>query len=77
MTGYISPSAARHYRAIKRTPCGGQALLEVWIHLMQVTRELDDWPEKGRRDLRWPPAGTAANQLDEPVVADLCRRLAA
>lgn len=77
VTGDISPSAAGHYRAIKRTPCGGQALLEVWVHLMRVTSELDDWPEKGRRELRWCPAATAATQLDEPMVADLCRRLAA
>jgi len=75
--GDISPSAAGHYRAIKRTQYGGQALLEVWVHLMRVTRELDEWPEKGRRDLRWCRAATAAAQLDEPVVADLCWRLAA
>lgn len=77
VTGDISPSAAGHYRTIKRTQRGGQALLEVWVHLMRVTRELDDWPEKGRRALRWCPAATAAAQLDEPMVADLCRRLAA
>jgi len=77
VTGDISPPAAGHYRTIKRTQRGGPARLEVWVHLMRVTRELDDWPEKGRRDLRWCPAATAAAQLDEPMAADLCRRLAA
>ena len=77
VTGDISPAAAGHYRAIKRTPRGGQALLDVWVHLMRVTHELGEWPEKGRRDLRWCPAATAAVLVDEPVIADLCRRLAA
>lgn len=75
--GEVAPSAIGHYRAVKRTPNGGHALIEVWVHLMRVTRALADWPEKGRRDIRWCPAATAASLVDEPLVADLCRRLAA
>lgn len=74
--GDIAPGAVGHYRAIKRTHCGRPALIEVWVHLMRVTGTLAEWPEKGRRDLRWCSATTAAALVDEPILADLCLRLA-
>jgi len=77
VNGEIEAWAAGRYRAIKHLPCGGSALVEVWVHRMQVIHELDEWPKKARRDLRWCPVDTVAALVDEPMIADLCLHLAA
>lgn len=74
--GDVAPHAEGRYHARKRTGRGGHTVVEVWVHLMRVTRELPDWPERNRREVRWCPARTAARMVDEPFVANLCRRLA-
>jgi 8-oxo-dGTP pyrophosphatase MutT (NUDIX family) len=75
--GYISPSSVGVFRAQKRL--GNPQVLqpiEVWVYLLEVTEIAPDWPERGKRAIRWVTCETAARQLREPVLAHLCLRLA-
>jgi 8-oxo-dGTP pyrophosphatase MutT (NUDIX family) len=76
--GYISPSSVGMFRAKKRSanPLLEQQIIEVWVYLLQVTETLSDWPEKGKRTTRWVSCEAAAGQLREPVLVNLCHRLA-
>jgi 8-oxo-dGTP pyrophosphatase MutT (NUDIX family) len=76
--GYISPSSVGMFRAKKRSanPLLEQQIIEVWVYLLEVTETLSDWPEKGKRTTRWVSCEAAAGQLREPVLVNLCHRLA-
>lgn len=74
--GTIAPGAAGRFRAMKRSHCH-RHLIDVCVHLLRVTQTLTEWPEMGWRQRRWFPAARAAELVNQPLVADLCRRLAA
>lgn len=75
--GRISSSSVGMFRATKRTrDRRGRYIVEVWVYLLEVTESFTKWPEKGKRQIQWVPCHTAAARLREPVLADLCRRLA-
>ena len=75
--GSISPSSVGMFRAKKGTlnPPLAQ-IIEVWVYLLEVTKTLHKWPEKGKRAIRWVTCEEAASSLREPVLARLCHRLA-
>ena len=50
--------------------------IEVWVYLLEVTTVLSNWPEKEKRHTTWMPCKMAAQHLREPVLAQLCYRLA-
>jgi 8-oxo-dGTP pyrophosphatase MutT (NUDIX family) len=72
--GRISPNSIGMFRAKKGTPTPKN--IEVWVYLLEVDETLSDWPEKGKRQIRWAPCKAAARELREPVLTHLCRRLA-
>jgi 8-oxo-dGTP pyrophosphatase MutT (NUDIX family) len=75
--GRISPNSVGMFRVKKRTASRQYSrVVEVWVYLMDVTERLRQWPEKGKREIRWVSCETAARQLREPALADLCQRLA-
>jgi 8-oxo-dGTP pyrophosphatase MutT (NUDIX family) len=75
--GYVSPSSVGVFRAKKRMVDSQQTeIMEVWVYLLEVAETLADWPEKGKRATRWVTCETAARQLREPVLVQLCHRLA-
>lgn len=76
--GYISPSSVGMFRARKTTstPVPIQHTIEVWVYLLEVAELTADWPEKGKREIRWVTCEAAAQHLREPVLAHLCLRLA-
>jgi ADP-ribose pyrophosphatase YjhB (NUDIX family) len=75
--GCVSPTSIGMFRVTKRTPSREHSqIVEVWVYLMEVTKRLRRWPEKGKREIRWVSCETAAQQLREPILADLCQRLA-
>jgi 8-oxo-dGTP pyrophosphatase MutT (NUDIX family) len=77
VVGSISPGSVGMFRATKRIPGSlPQRIIEVWVYLLEVTKTLPDWPEKGKRATRWVTCDVAARQLREPVLAKLCHRLA-
>jgi 8-oxo-dGTP pyrophosphatase MutT (NUDIX family) len=75
--GAISPSSVGVFRATKRTVnLQSDRIIEVWVYLLEVTETLGDWPEKGKRTTRWVTCEEAAHKLREPLLTQLCHRLA-
>jgi 8-oxo-dGTP pyrophosphatase MutT (NUDIX family) len=75
--GYVSSSSVGMFRAKKQTANPQlHRIIEVWVYLLEVTETLPDWPEKGKRTMRWVSCEVAARQLREPVLTHLCHRLA-
>jgi hypothetical protein len=75
--GYISSSSVGIFRARKITSNFRiQHAIGVWVYLLEVAELAVDWPEKGKREIRWLTCEAAAQHLREPVLARLCLRLA-
>jgi len=75
--GYVSPNSIGMFRVKKRTPSREHSqVVEVWVYLMEVTKRVRNWPEKGKREIRWVSCETAAQELREPMLAEVCHRLA-
>ncbi len=49
----------------KRKKSGKVVTVEVTVYAMEVTRLLDEWPEKGQRKRRWFPVAEAAKLVQE------------
>ncbi|HEV2674984.1 MAG TPA: NUDIX hydrolase [Aliidongia sp.] len=76
IVGEVTPTSVGMYRATKRrSTC--ETVIEVWVYLMKVTETLKDFPEKGRRELKWVSPQEAARLLREPCLAKLCQALPA
>lgn len=73
--GQIGTEPLGTYRALKRVR-GLKTVIEVWVYLLEVTETATKWPEKDKREVRWCSPNEAANLLQEPLLAELCRRLA-
>jgi 8-oxo-dGTP pyrophosphatase MutT (NUDIX family) len=50
-------------------------LCEVWVFLMRVDHQLDDWPEKGQRETGWFDPAEAAELVDEGGLAEIMRQV--
>jgi 8-oxo-dGTP pyrophosphatase MutT (NUDIX family) len=76
--GYISPTSVGMFRARKKSTSDPpiQHTIEVWVYLLEVAELAVNWPEKGKREIRWVTCEDAARQFREPVLSQLCRRLA-
>jgi len=72
--GHVSPNSIGMFRAKKGTPTPKN--IEVWVYLLEVDEMLSNWPEKETRQTRWVSCKVAARELREPVLTDLCHRLA-
>ena len=48
-----------------------ELLCEVWVFLLQVEHQLDDWPEKGQRETRWFSPSEAAELVAEGGLAEI------
>lgn len=55
LIGIIHPRSIGSYRYTKR-----EALREVRVYLMDITREFHEWPEQHRRERRWLSVTEAA-----------------
>jgi len=73
-----SPHSIGVFRMKKRNATNPQAqrIVEVWIYLLEVTEMLTNWPEKGKRKIKWGSCEAAARHLREPLLVQLCHRLA-
>jgi ADP-ribose pyrophosphatase YjhB (NUDIX family) len=72
--GRVSLNSIGMFRAKKGTPT--PKTIEVWVYLLEVDEMLPNWPEKEKRQTRWVSCKVAARELREPVLTDLCHRLA-
>jgi 8-oxo-dGTP pyrophosphatase MutT (NUDIX family) len=49
-------------------------LCEVWVFLLRVDRQLDDWPEKEQRETKWFDIADASGLVDEGGLAEIIRQ---
>jgi len=66
VTGKVSSQPIGAYHYLKEKKDGGGVPCAVQVFALQVTKQLDDWPEKGARQLAWVPIEQAAARLAEP-----------
>ncbi|MGC1304183.1 MAG: NUDIX domain-containing protein [Caulobacteraceae bacterium] len=50
-------------------------LVEVTVYRLSVEQQLEDWPERDERQVRWFPARAAAELVQEPGLAALLMAL--
>ncbi|TGE01362.1 NUDIX hydrolase [Methylobacterium nonmethylotrophicum] len=74
--GRIGKEPAGHYTYAKRLPDGGMVPCRVAVYVLAVTGSLDDWREKGQRELQWVSGEAAAALVQEPELAALIHDLA-
>jgi len=66
VTGRISPKPIGIYHYLKEKKDGGGVPCSVQVFALHITKQLDDWPEKGARQMSWVPIEQAASRLAEP-----------
>lgn len=74
LVGRAQPKAIGSYSAWKRDEHGFKAV-RVKVFLFDVEGQLDDWKEKGQREMAWLRVKEAALLIDEPGLADLVLKL--
>jgi uncharacterized protein Yka (UPF0111/DUF47 family)/8-oxo-dGTP pyrophosphatase MutT (NUDIX family) len=63
--GRIATAPIGSFRYEKRRRATGPAAAVVTVYPLLVTREAEDWPERGERERRWFPAAEAAAAVEE------------
>ncbi len=74
IAGQVAQHSIGKYRSTKRVR-DHKILVEVWVYLMQVDQEFDEWPEMNTRQRVWVSAKEAARIVKEPFLARLCTKL--
>lgn len=75
--GAVDSCPIGHYSYQKRMDDGQLVDCDVAVFLLNVERELPDWPERGERERLWMSPLQAANLVSEAEVGALLRGLAA
>jgi len=75
--GKIRKQPLGSYRYDKRLTAKKTVRCEVDVFLLDVERELDEWPEKGQRERRWMTPSEAAHLVSEMSLAEILLNLAA
>jgi 8-oxo-dGTP pyrophosphatase MutT (NUDIX family) len=73
--GLISEAPVGHYSYGKRRKSGSLATAQVTLFAMEVTRQLDDWPERRERERSWFTPDEAAKAVHEQDLALLFSRM--
>jgi len=73
VTGKISAEPVGSYHYLKEKKDGGGMPCTVDVFALAVTKQLDDWPEKGSRELLWLPPEQAAAKVSEPALRQLLK----
>ena len=63
------PVGSYHY--LKERKDGGGVPCRVDVFALQVTAQMEDWPEKGAREIAWLPVEQAAVRVSEPGLREL------
>ena len=71
--GTISAQPIGSYHYLKERKDGGGIPCRVEVFALEVTKQLDDWPEKGSRQLAWLPLGQAAARVAEPSLRQMLK----
>lgn len=77
LLGRISPEVLTRFKSEKRLKSGKIRDCVIQVHLLEVERELDDWPEKAERQRQWMTPSEAALMVGEPGLVEVFLKLAA
>jgi 8-oxo-dGTP pyrophosphatase MutT (NUDIX family) len=72
VTGNLSPEPLGRYHYLKEKKDGGMPC-SVEVFALEVTRQVDDYPEKGQRTLAWVSLDQAAARVAEPALRQILR----
>jgi len=74
--GTVGTASVGSYSSVKfRSGVGGTVSVEMYP--MEVTEQLDDWPEKHQRQRQWVTLAEARRLLSAPELVDLAEKAAA
>lgn len=73
--GKVSKKPYGRFRSYKGHKAGLKLRTDVLVYLIEVKRQLEDFPEKGQRDLLWLSIPEAIKKADEPGLARLLSQL--
>jgi 8-oxo-dGTP pyrophosphatase MutT (NUDIX family) len=73
ITGKVSAQPVGSFHYLKEKKDGGGVPCQVDVFALAVTKQLDDWPEKGSRELLWLPPEQAAAKVSEPGLRQLLK----
>ncbi len=76
LVGVIADQAIGEYEYLKKLKSGAARLVKVDVYPLEVTGELQDWPEKGQRTLDWMTPVEAALAVQEPELRALIAHFA-
>jgi 8-oxo-dGTP pyrophosphatase MutT (NUDIX family) len=71
VTGKVGAEPVGSYHYLKEKKDGGGMPCTVDVFVLTVTKQLDDWPEKGSRELLWLAPEQAAIKVSEPALRQL------
>jgi 8-oxo-dGTP pyrophosphatase MutT (NUDIX family) len=75
LVGRVARKAFGRFAYVKRFP-GRAETVTVDVYPLRVERQLELWPEKGQREIRWYTPGEAAANAGDKGVAELVLRFA-
>ena len=73
--GRIAPIPVGTYHTLRVRP-EGNAMVDVAMYPLEVTEQLDDWPEKNERSRHWVILPEARRLLAQPDLVALAERVA-
>jgi 8-oxo-dGTP pyrophosphatase MutT (NUDIX family) len=73
VTGKINAEPVGSYHYLKEKKDGGGMPCTVKVFALAVTKQLDDWPEKGAREMLWLSPEQAAVKVSEPALRQLLK----
>jgi 8-oxo-dGTP pyrophosphatase MutT (NUDIX family) len=77
LIGTVTSEPVGKYRYLKKVDNGRLLRCDVDVFLLEVSEELDDWPERGERQKQWVTPAQAAMAVEEGGLAELILKIAA
>lgn len=74
--GKVKKKPLGEYRYDKRLDDGSVVTCDVTVFALEVSEELQDWPEKAQRERRWLSPAESVSQISEPGLVPILQRLA-
>lgn len=73
VTGQIEPTPIGTYHYLKDKKDGGGMPCSVDVFALEVTKQLEEWPEKNARRMAWMPLEQAIVMVSEPGLRQMLR----
>ncbi|MFV0295143.1 MAG: NUDIX hydrolase [Hyphomicrobiaceae bacterium] len=75
LRGTVRPEPIGTFTYRKRLHLFASLNCEVDVYVLEVTEQLDDWPERAEREVAFMPPDAAAEKVREASLAAILRRL--